>query len=107
MLYRIDTFTLPESAMAEFTARSAMTVDLLRRQPGFVRDHWFQKVAGDGSVNVITMVEWRDEASIAAAGQAVRALHAGADFDAAAFLQQYGVSRAVYAEAPHPMCADA
>jgi heme-degrading monooxygenase HmoA len=98
MLYRIDTFSLPEPARAEFERRSRQTIALLRQQPGFIRDRWFEKIAGDGAVDVITIVEWEDEASIRAAGQAARALHAENGFDAAAFFRQNGISdsRAVY-----------
>jgi hypothetical protein len=98
MLYRIDTFNLPEAARAEYERRSLQTIALLRQQPGFVRDLWFEKVAGDGSVNVITMVEWQDEASIRGASQVVRAMHAANGFDAAAFSREAGIveSKAVY-----------
>lgn len=99
MLHRIDTFHLPEAARPEFERRSLETIALLRRQPGFIRDTWFEKVAGDGGVNVVTMVEWQDEASIRAAGRAVRAMHAENGFDAAAFARDHGIveSKAVYA----------
>jgi len=98
MLHRIDTFHLPESARPEFELRSRETIALLRRQPGFICDTWFEKVAGDGSVDVITMVEWQDETSIRAAGHAVRAMHAKNGFDAAVFARSQGIveSKAVY-----------
>jgi heme-degrading monooxygenase HmoA len=98
MLYRIDTFSLPEAARPEFKSRSRETIALLRKQPGFIRDDWFEKVVDDGSFNVVTMVEWRDEASIRSAGEAVRAMHAANGFDAADFFRRNGIvaSRAVY-----------
>jgi heme-degrading monooxygenase HmoA len=98
MPYRIDAFTLPEAARPEFERRSLETIGLLRRQPGFISDTWFEKVAGDGGVNVVTVVEWQDEASILAAGQAVRAMHAANAFDPAAFAREYGIgeSKAIY-----------
>jgi heme-degrading monooxygenase HmoA len=107
MLYRIDTFNLPDAARQEFELRSAQTISLLRKQPGFVRDHWFEKVSGSGSVNVITMVAWKDEASIQTAAQAVRAMHAANGFDAAAFALSHGIveSKAVYQ--PRAMAASA
>ena len=98
MLYRIDTFSLPEAARPEFELRSSQTIALLRKQPGFVRDHWFEKVSGNGSVDMITMVEWEDAASIDSAGQAARAMHAANGFDAAVFVRQHSIieSKAVY-----------
>jgi heme-degrading monooxygenase HmoA len=98
MLYRIDTFNLPDAARAEFERRARETIALLRQQPGFIRADWFEKVSGDGSVNVVTMAEWQDEASIKAAAQVVRAMHAANGFDAAAFTRLHGIveSKAVY-----------
>lgn len=98
MPYRIDTFSLPDSARAEFERRSRKTIALLREQPGFVRDTWFEKIAGDGIVDVITMVEWRDEASIRRAGEVVRAMHAADGFDAGRFSREHGIveNKSVY-----------
>ncbi len=98
MAYRIDVFAIPDAARAEFEMRSRQTIALLRQQPGFIRDMWFEKTAGDGTMNVVTMVEWQDEASIREAGQAVRAMHAANGFDAAAFSRQHRIteSKAVY-----------
>ena len=104
MPFRIDVFTLPAAAREEFERRSAQTISILRRQPGFVRDSWFEKVSGDGSVDVITMVEWQDESSIRAAGATVRAMHAANGFDAANFARAHGIveSKAVYAPRVFP-----
>ena len=98
MPYRIDTFTLPAAARPEFERRSLQTIALLRQQPGFIRDTWFEKIAGNGSVDVVTMVEWRDEASIASAGAAVRAMNDANGFDATTFSREHGIfeSKAVY-----------
>ena len=91
MPFRIDAFTVPEAARPEFERRSRQTHALLRQQAGFVRDHWFEKVSGDGTIDVITMVEWRDEASIASAIPVVRAMHAATGFDPAAFCRENGI----------------
>ena len=100
MLYRIDTFVLPEPARRKFVEVSRCTIEVLRTQPGFVRHQWFEKISGAGSVDVVTIVEWRDAQSIKSAAQAVRTLHAEMSFDAAAFARMHGIleSKAVYAE---------
>jgi len=98
MLYRIDAFNIPDAVRPEFERRALETTTLLRTQPGFVSKRWFEKVFGDGSMNLVTMVEWQDEASIRAAGQAVHAMHAAKGFDPAAFARLNGIvdSKAVY-----------
>ena len=107
MLYRIDTFTVPEEARREFAARSVRIIALLRTQPGFVRDHWFEKISGAGAVNVVTLVAWQDVQSIEAAGRTVRALNACDGFDATAFAREHGIieSKAVYEERGQPEVA--
>lgn len=98
MLYRIDSFNLPDAARPQFERRAKETLALLRRQPGFVRDQWFEKVSGEGSFNIVTMVEWEDDTDIQTVAQAVRAMHAENGFDPAAFTRLYGIveSKALY-----------
>lgn len=104
MPYRIDTFTLPNDARAEFERRAQQTIALLRQQPGFIHDAWFEKVSGDGAVNVITMVEWQDEDSIRAAARVVQARDAASGLDPAAFRARYGIvsSAAVFVDRASP-----
>ena len=99
MLYRIDTFVLPDAAHEPFERQSQKVLELLRGQPGFVSDQVFRKVAGSGSVNVVTIVAWKDQVSIEAAGAAVRQLHSELDFDPEAFSRDHGIteSKAIYA----------
>lgn len=98
MLYRIDAFNIPDVARPEFERRVLETTTLLRTQPGFISKRWFEKVFGDGSMNLVTIVEWQDEAGIRAAGEVVRAMHEAKGFDPAAFARLNGIvdSKAVY-----------
>jgi heme-degrading monooxygenase HmoA len=98
MFFRIDTLAIPDSARAEFDLQSGRTLELLSHQPGFIEQRVFEKVAGTGSVDVVTMVSWESMASIEAAGQAVRAFHVEIGFDAADFRKRNGIvdSAAVY-----------
>jgi heme-degrading monooxygenase HmoA len=68
MLYRIATYAMPDAARDEFLAQSRIARDLVRVQPGYLGDQWLEKVAGPGTVNIITIAKWRDADSIAAAG---------------------------------------
>ena len=98
MLYRIDTFSVPQAARAEFERYSYEIIAFLRSQPGFIRDDWFERVAGDEAHDVVTIAVWKDDASIAAAGQAVRAMRSESGSDVEKFLRTSNVtgSRAVY-----------
>lgn len=74
-VFRIDSFAVPAAAMADFQAQVSQTLAVLRTQPGFVRDQAFERISGPGRFNIVTMVEWQDEASQAPAIAAVQALH--------------------------------
>lgn len=92
MLYRIATFSLPDAAKEEFERQSARTMDVIRTLPGYVSDSVYEKIAGAGTVNVITIVAWNDPASIDAAAPVLRAHHEASGFDAAEFRIRNGIA---------------
>ena len=61
------------------------------RQPGFVRHHVLEQVAGPGEFNVVTFVEWTDKEAIAGAVEAVRNFHAAVGFDGPGLARRLGV----------------
>jgi len=98
--FRIDSFDIPPAAMPEFQAAAQRSVEVLSTQPGFVGSRVFEKIGGDGRFNIVTIAEWTDLASIAAAGPVLRDAHLAAGFDAERFIRTHGIdeSRAVYTE---------
>lgn len=70
-VFRVDKFIVPMAARSTFIAKLRETHELLRRQPGFVRDFILEQASGPGKYNVVTLVEWADQASIEAAKAAV------------------------------------
>lgn len=74
-LYRVDKFIVPEHARAEFLGRVGATHDLLRKQPGFVRELLLEQVGGPGEFNIVTLVEWESDKAIERARETVTALH--------------------------------
>ncbi len=89
--YRVDKFVVPQGAMAEFSGAVFRTHEVLRRQPGFVRDLVLEQVSGPGEFNVVTFVEWADEQAIARAVEAVRRFHQSAGFDGKTLAERLGV----------------
>ena len=89
--YRVDKFVVPQGAMAEFSAAVFRTHEVLRRQPGFVRDFVLEQISGPGEFNVVTFVEWVDEQAIAEAVEAVRRFHLSAGFDGRSLADRLGV----------------
>lgn len=89
--YRVDKFVVPQAAMADFSDAVRRTHEVLRRQPGFVRDFVLEQVSGPGDFNVVTFVEWADDDALASALEAVRRFHQSAGFDGKALAERLGV----------------
>lgn len=90
-IYRVDKFIVPESARQEFLARIRETHQLLRCQPGFMRDAILEQVAGPGKFNIVTIAEWKDQASIDAAREVVKQFHAERGFHPQEAMKRLGV----------------
>lgn len=90
--YRIDTFVVPDAARAEFLRAVAATHDVLRRQPGFVRDLVAERTGGPGRIGVVTLVEWSPDADLDAAKRAVDEMHARTRLDRAALVALAGIT---------------
>ncbi|MFS8583033.1 MAG: antibiotic biosynthesis monooxygenase family protein [Limnochordales bacterium] len=90
-IYRVDKFVVPEAARDEFLARIRETHELLRRQPGFIRDAILEQVAGPGKFNIVTIAEWQDQAAIDAARDVVRRAHAQRGFSPQETMKRLGI----------------
>lgn len=51
-VYRVDRFTVPEGARAEFLSRVRQTHEALRAQPGFLQDLVLEEPGGAGRLPV-------------------------------------------------------
>lgn len=102
-LYRIDTMSLPVAAREPLLVAVSATHDILRAQPGFVRDMVVERRGEAGRIHLLTLVEWASEAAMHAAGPAVQHHHNATGFDRARFLAQHAIQMepAIY----HPLSA--
>lgn len=102
-IYRIDSFVVPDAAMPEFLEKVKETHQMLAQQSGFIRDGIYQQVSGPGRMNLITLVCWKDEASILSARTVVKSHQAKEGFDPAAVMKRLGIEAniAQYEEVPH------
>ena len=90
-IYRIDKFCVPASARDEFLSRVRATHELLRTQPGFLRDAILEQASGPGQFNFVTIVEWAHAEALEPARQAVAALHQQMKFDAREMMTRLGI----------------
>lgn len=91
-VYRVDKFIVPEAARDEFLKRVHDTHNILRQQPGFVRDLLLDQIAGPGSFNLVTVAEWESQESVDAAGAVVAAFHAEHGFNPHKTMARLGIA---------------
>src|SRR5262245_3209463 len=56
--FRIDSFSVPESARAEFEAAMLRNLKYLETLPGFMGHVVFEKADGPTSFNIVTLAAW-------------------------------------------------
>jgi heme-degrading monooxygenase HmoA len=89
--YRVDKFAVPAAAREEFLTRVFQTHEVLRRQPGFVRDFLLERVSAPGELSIVTIAEWESEDFVAGAREAVAALHRATNLDPQALFARLGI----------------
>lgn len=90
-IYRVDKFVVPEAAREEFLCRVHETHQILRRQPGFIRDALLEPVSGPGRFNIVTVAEWESQAAIDTARVEVMNAHAKSGFNAQETIARLGI----------------
>jgi heme-degrading monooxygenase HmoA len=80
-IYRVDKFVVPRAGRQEFLDRVRSTHQLLKAQPGFVRDVVLEQTSGPGRFNFVTVVEWQNQSAMEAAKAVVTAAHAKSGFN--------------------------
>jgi hypothetical protein len=90
--YRIDRFVVPDTARGEFLGRVRMTHDVLRQQPGFIRDALLEHPGeAPGESIILTIAEWRNQAVTEGARAAVAALHIRENFNPQELMARLGI----------------
>jgi hypothetical protein len=90
--FRVDRFAVPRDALATFLGRVRLSQRLLDEQPGCLQNLVLSRDDGvQPEVDVVTIVEWADDAAMRAAKAAVHARYAAEGFEPAAFMRGLGV----------------
>ena len=82
---------MPQNAGAEFLQKVRSTREILRRQPGFIRDALLEQVSGPGRFNIVTVAEWESQAAIDAARAVVMKAHAESVFSPQEMMARLGI----------------
>ena len=90
--FRVDRFAVPRAALAPFLERVRRSQRLLDEQPGCLQNLVLSRDDGiQADVDVVTIVEWADDAAMRAARATVQARYAAEGFDPSAFMRGLGV----------------
>ena len=101
-LYRIDRLTVPEHARDAFLERLVITRDFLQGQPGCLYNRIAEARREDGSLSMVTVVEWRDRDAMDTARGAAKAFYEKTCFDPSSFMAALGIEPdfGLYADIP-------
>ena len=87
----IDRFSMPESAVEEFTQRMNYNRHLIKRLPGFIRDDVYEMKDDKGNLAVITIATWQNQTFINEAKKAVQEDYKKTGFNMQQFIQQRNI----------------
>jgi heme-degrading monooxygenase HmoA len=91
LYFRIDSFTVPDAARAEFVAAMRRNMAFIETLPGFRGHLVFEKTGGPTSFNLVTIAVWENSEAIEKAGVEVRAYYQKIGFDPPAMMARWGV----------------
>jgi heme-degrading monooxygenase HmoA len=99
--FRIDAFSVPAAARAEFEAAMHRNLAFIETMPGFVKHMVFEKTNGPTTFDIVTIAVWESQRVIAAASEKVRAHYQSIGFDMPSMLARLGITASLgYYNAP-------
>jgi hypothetical protein len=93
--FRIDNFSVPASARADFQAAMQRTFAFIQTLPGFQWHLVFEKASGPSTFNVVTVAVWESPEAIEKAIVAVRDYYEKIGFNPASATAEWGVTSEV------------
>jgi hypothetical protein len=89
---RIDSFSVPAAARAEFEAAMARNAAFIETLPGFRWHAVFDKVMGNSTFNVVTIAAWESAEAVTNAGGQVRAYYESIGFNPPEMMARLGIT---------------
>ena len=89
---RIDSFTVPAAARAEFEAAMHRSAALLETLPGFLGHLAFEKTSGSSAFNIVTIAVWQSREAMASAVSRVQAHYQSIGYNPRATAERLGIT---------------
>ena len=90
-VFRVDQFVVPNHALPAFLKQVHRIDALLHEMPGCEQNLVLTRKEDIDTTRVLTLVQWQNEAGMAAAKAVVQQIYAAEGFDPPAFMRQLGV----------------
>ena len=90
-VYRIATLDVPAAARTAFLDRAAIVKARVAQQPGLIAQAAYERRAGPGRFNFVTIAAWIDQAALDAADAAITGASREDGVDRAAFTAAHGI----------------
>jgi predicted ester cyclase/heme-degrading monooxygenase HmoA len=100
----IDKFHVPAQAKQEFLERVAVNRNLIKKLPGFIEDHAYERTDENGDLIFITVAIWKNEDAVKKAKEAVQLEYKKEGFDMPQMIKRLNITidRATYSELLQP-----
>lgn len=100
-VYFIDKFYIPSAGKKEFTDRTNINREMIKKLPGFIKDAAYAYTDQEGNLLFITVAEWASMEALKKAKETVQAEYKKQGFDAAEMLKRLNITvdRGVYTTA--------
>jgi quinol monooxygenase YgiN len=90
--FRIDNFSVPPEARAEFLATMQRNLAFIQTLPGFRGHLVFEKTGGPSTFDYATIAVWESKEAIEAAVAEVRAYYQSIGFDLQSMVSRLGIN---------------
>ena len=89
---RIDAFSVPAAARAEFEAAMRRNLAFIETLQGFQGHAVFEKTSGPSTFDLVTIAVWESPEAVASASEKVRAYYEQIGFDMQAMIARWGAT---------------
>ncbi len=100
-VYFIDKFLIPSAGKKEFTDRTNINRDMIKKLPGFIKDAAYEYTDTEGNLIFVTVAEWASKEALSKAKETVQAEYKQQGFDPAEMVKRLNIKmeRGVYTPA--------
>jgi quinol monooxygenase YgiN len=91
-IFRVDKFIVPDTAREAFLERASETHALLDTLDGCLYNVVLEQVAGPGTFNFVTIVEWESAEALENARAILHGRYAETGFDPQAFISKWDIT---------------